>query len=95
MDLRRRKSLDLDGSRSLRAAPRDSMSNCHIQHCDEPHAVEHPVHGIHLCERCHELVEQFGHPRTLGDLSKLITLALLNFGPKKVRAALNSLERLG
>jgi hypothetical protein len=47
-----------------------------------------------LCERCHELVEQFGHPRTLGDLSKLITLALLNFGPKKVRAALNSLERL-
>ncbi len=65
-----------------------------MQHCDRPHVAEHPVHGIRLCERCHELVERFGHPRTLGDLSNLITLALLNFGPNKVRAALDSLERL-
>ena len=68
------------------------MSSCHMQHCDQPHVAEHPIHGIKLCERCHELVERFGHPRTLGDLSNLITLALLNFGPKKVRAALNRLE---
>ncbi|NNC63939.1 MAG: hypothetical protein HKN84_04060 [Gammaproteobacteria bacterium] len=70
------------------------MSTCQMQHCDKPHVAEHPVHGIRLCERCLALVERFGHPRTLGDLSNLITLALLTFGPKKVRAALDSLERI-
>ncbi len=64
-----------------------------MQHCNQPVVVEHSIHGIHLCERCHELVERFGHPRTLGDLSSLMTLALLKFGPSKVRAALDSLER--
>lgn len=52
------------------------------------------MHGIALCERCHALVERFGHPRTLGDLSNLIALALLKFGPSKVRAALQRLESL-
>lgn len=71
------------------------MSSCHMQHCDQPTIVEHPVDGIDLCPRCHELVERFGNPRTLGDLSNLIALAVLRFGPSKVRAALRELEDLG
>ena len=68
------------------------MPKCHFEHCDQASATEHPRHGIHLCDRCYELVERFGHPRTLGDLSSLIALAVLKFGPSKVRAALGRLE---
>jgi len=68
------------------------MPNCHFPHCDQPAEVEHPVHGIHLCARCLELVERFGHPRTLGDLSGLVALAVLKFGTSKVRAALRRFE---
>jgi hypothetical protein len=39
-------------------------------------------------------VERYGHPRTLGDLSNLMALAVLKFGPSKVRAALSKLEDL-
>ena len=70
------------------------MPSCHMQHCDRPSATEHPLHRIHLCERCLTLVEHFGHPRTLGDLSNLVALAVLKFGPSKVRAALSKLEDL-
>ena len=65
-----------------------------MQHCHRPSSAEHPLHGIHLCERCLTLVERFGHPRTLGDLSNLMALAVLEFGPSKVRAALSKLEDL-
>ena len=71
------------------------MPNCHLPHCDRASASEHPVHRIPLCERCRALVETFGHPRTLGDLSNLIALALLRFGSSKVRAALRRLEDVG
>ena len=70
------------------------MPSCHLPHCDRQSVGKHPVHGLHLCERCERLIERFGHPRTLGDLSSLIALALLKFGPSKVRAALARLETL-
>ena len=71
------------------------MENCHFPHCGQAAVREHAVHRLRLCDRCHQLVERFGHPRTLGDLSSLVALAVLKFGPGKVRAALNRLEDLG
>ena len=70
------------------------MPKCHFEHCERVSVSLHPGHGIHLCERCHSLVERFGHPRTLGDLSSLVALAVLKYGPKKVRQALGRLEDL-
>ena len=70
------------------------MNKCHLEHCGQDAASRHPAHGIHLCERCSELIERFGHPRTLGDLSNLMALAVLKYGPTKVRDALRRLEDL-
>lgn len=70
------------------------MTKCHLEHCDQDSVLEHPAHGIQLCERCSELIERFGHPRTLGDLSNLMALAVLKYGPIKVREALRRLEVL-
>ena len=70
------------------------MPKCHFPHCGQASAGPHPQHGIHLCERCRALVERFGHPRTLGDLTNLIALAVLKYGPTKVRAALSRLDDL-
>jgi hypothetical protein len=70
------------------------MRRCHFPHCDRQAVREHPVHGAYFCERCEGLIERFGHPRSLGDLSSLIALALLKFGPSKVRAVLARLETL-
>jgi hypothetical protein len=68
------------------------MAKCQFEHCDKPAAGEDLRHGLGLCARCRDLVERFGHPRTLGDLSSLVALAVLKFGPSKVRAALSRLE---
>lgn len=68
------------------------MPNCYLPHCDRVSVTEHPGHGIPLCQRCYELVERFGYPRSLGDLSGLMVLAVLSFGPSKVRTALRRLE---
>jgi hypothetical protein len=70
------------------------MNKCHLERCDRDSVGTHPAHGIQLCERCSDLIERFGHPRTLGDLSNLMALAVLKFGPTKVRAALRRLEDL-
>lgn len=82
------------GSHSARVTSVHYMSSCHLGHCDRVSVTEHSVHGIPLCERCHALVERFGHPRTLGDLSNLVSLAVLGFGAAKVRAALTRLEEI-
>ncbi len=70
------------------------MNKCHLEHCDQDSVGEHPAHRIYLCERCSELIERFGHPRTLGDLSNLMALAVLKYGPTKVRDALRRFEDL-
>ena len=69
------------------------MPACHFPHCGRSAVAEHPQHKIHLCERCRALVDRFGVPTTLGDLTKLIALAVLKFGPGTVRSALSRLEK--
>jgi hypothetical protein len=68
------------------------MPSCSLHRCGRTPAEKHIVHKIYLCSRCRVLVSRYGYPHTLGDLSNFVTLAVLEFGPEKVRAALARLE---
>jgi hypothetical protein len=70
------------------------MSRCAIEHCPYPAVYEHPVYRVALCPRCRTLIDRFGYPRTLGDLSSLVMLLVLQFGTGRVHAALEKLKSL-
>ena len=40
-------------------------------------------YGIYLCENCRSLVNRYGYPTTLGDLSGLVMLAARKFGTSR------------
>ena len=70
------------------------MTRCALEHCGGAPTHRHPKHSIHLCGSCLFLVERFGYPSSLGDLSGLLTLAVRKYGLNEVRAAIHSIEHI-